>query len=175
VIEHTKAIPKILFTRKKCCLWWINRWFEGQKISFKTFNPKKPTKCGLRLFVLPDSETGYVHSIIPYYGKITGEVCNLPYPDKPFTTRIVLSLMDCLRLSVSGIWGYLLFTDRYYSSVDLAKELDKGNVTQQAPLLPEELEIQSQWDRGPWRRWSVVIFLGKEMATFLWWGGKTKG
>jgi hypothetical protein len=76
------------------------------------------------LFILAESDTGYVHSIIPYYGKIT-EVCNLPFPYKPFTTRIVISLMDHLVLSVSGIQGYHLFTNQYYSSVDLAKELDK--------------------------------------------------
>jgi hypothetical protein len=40
---------------------------------------------------MADSDTGYVHSIIPYYGKITGEVCNLPNSDKLFTATIVLS------------------------------------------------------------------------------------
>ncbi|XP_023724806.1 piggyBac transposable element-derived protein 4 isoform X2 [Cryptotermes secundus] len=94
------------------------------KIIFKTYDPKKPTKCGIRLFVLVDSDTGYVHSIIPYYGKLTGDVYNLPYSEKPLTSRIVLSLMDKLGLSVSGVEGYHLFTDRYYSSVKLAQELD---------------------------------------------------
>jgi hypothetical protein len=32
--------------------------------------------------------------------------------------------MDRLGHSVSGIEDYHLFTDRYYSSIDLAKELD---------------------------------------------------
>lgn len=96
--------------------------FKG-KILFKTYNPKKPTKWGIRIFVLADSDTGYVHSIIPYYGKHTGEVCNLPYPDKSFTSRIVLSLMDRLGLCTYGIDGYHLFTDRYYSSVELAQQL----------------------------------------------------
>jgi hypothetical protein len=66
--------------------------FNG-KILFKTYNPKKPTKWGLGLFVLADSEIGYVNSIIPYYGKVTGDICNLPYPEKSFTRRIVLSLI----------------------------------------------------------------------------------
>jgi hypothetical protein len=43
--------------------------FKG-KIIFKIYNPKKPSKWGIRLFVLADSDTGYVHSIIPYYGKL---------------------------------------------------------------------------------------------------------
>jgi hypothetical protein len=62
------------------------------------------------------SDTGHVHSIIPYYGKLRGAVCNLPYSEKPFTSRIVLSLMDRLVvLSVSGAEGYHLCSDRYYS------------------------------------------------------------
>jgi hypothetical protein len=49
-------------------------------------------------------------------------MCNLPYSEKPFISRIVLSLMDRLGLSVSGTEGYHLFTDRYCSSVELAQE-----------------------------------------------------
>jgi hypothetical protein len=79
-------------------------------------------KWGIRLFVLADSDTGYVQSIIPNYGKPTGGTCNLPYSEKQFISRIVLSLMD--RLSMSGIEDCHLFTDRYYSSVELAQELD---------------------------------------------------
>jgi hypothetical protein len=51
-------------------------------------------KWGIQLFVLADSATGYVHSIIPNYGKLTGDVCNLIYSEKQFISRIVLSLMD---------------------------------------------------------------------------------
>jgi hypothetical protein len=49
------------------------------KIIFRTYNPKKKSKkWSIRLFVLADSDTGYVHSIIPNYGKLTDDVCNLP-------------------------------------------------------------------------------------------------
>jgi hypothetical protein len=71
------------------------------KIIFETYNnnkkkTKKTMKSEIRLFVLADSDIGYVHSIIPNYGKRTGDVCNLPYSEKPFISRIVLSLMDRL-------------------------------------------------------------------------------
>jgi hypothetical protein len=106
VIEHIeKQFQKYFVPGKNVAIDESAVGFLG-KISFKTYNPKKPTKWGLRLFIFSDSETSYVHSIIPFFGKITGEVCNLPYPDKPFTTRIVPSLMDCLGLTVSGIQGY---------------------------------------------------------------------
>jgi hypothetical protein len=57
------------------------------KIIFKIHNPKKPMKWGIRLFALAESDTGYVHSIIPNYAKLTGDVCNLPYSEKPFISR----------------------------------------------------------------------------------------
>jgi hypothetical protein len=94
------------------------------KIIFKIYNPKEPKKWGIRLFVLAESDTGYVHSIIPNYGKLMGNERNLPYSEKLFISRIVLSLMDRLCLSVSGTNDYHLFTDRYYSSFELAQELD---------------------------------------------------
>lgn len=67
--------------------------FKG-KISFITYNPNKPTKWGIRIYVLADSETGYVYSILPYYGSITSE--NLPRPDLLVSTRITLHLYQQL-------------------------------------------------------------------------------
>jgi hypothetical protein len=66
------------------------------KLIFKTYNPKKPTKWDIRLFALGESGTGYIHSIIPNCRKRTGDMCNLPYSEKPFISRIVLSLMERL-------------------------------------------------------------------------------
>jgi hypothetical protein len=56
--------------------------FKG-RIQFKCYNLKKPTKWGLQIFCLWDSENGYVFFRIPYYGKPTTEsfIC----PDLPFT------------------------------------------------------------------------------------------
>jgi hypothetical protein len=63
------------------------------KIIFKMCSPKKkPMKWVIRLFLLADSH--FVHSIVPNYVKVKGDVCNLPYSEKPFISRIVLSLMD---------------------------------------------------------------------------------
>jgi hypothetical protein len=84
-------------------------------------------KLGIRLIVLADSDTGYVHSIIPYYGKLTGKECNFPNSETPFTSRIVLCLMDRLWIGVSDVEGYHLFTDRYYNCAHLAQELDNQN------------------------------------------------
>ena len=95
--------------------------FKG-RIAFKTYNPQKPTKWGLRVFVLSDSDNGYIFCFEPYFGKTT--IKSLPSSDKPFTTRIVLHLVNQLLNKTSGV-GYHVYTDRYYTSVLLAKELQR--------------------------------------------------
>jgi hypothetical protein len=44
------------------------------KIIFKTYSIRKRTELGIRLFVLAESDTGYVHSIISNYGKFAGNM-----------------------------------------------------------------------------------------------------
>ena len=46
--------------------------FKG-RVSFQQYCPMKPTKWGLKAFVLADSSTGYVLIIIPYTGRETRE------------------------------------------------------------------------------------------------------
>lgn len=38
---------------------------KGKK-SFNTYNPIKPTKCGIRIYVVADSKCGYVYSLLTY-------------------------------------------------------------------------------------------------------------
>jgi hypothetical protein len=61
---------------------------------------------GVRLFALAESDAGYVHSIIPNYGKLTGNMYNLPYSEKSFISRIVLSLMD--KTMTQCVWYWRL-------------------------------------------------------------------
>lgn len=94
--------------------------FKG-KISFITYNPKKPTKWGIRIYDLADSASSYIYTFISYHGKITTN--SLIKPDLPFTSRIVLQLYNNLRESWPDIKGHHLFTDQFYTSPTLAKEL----------------------------------------------------
>ncbi|KAK2574896.1 hypothetical protein KPH14_008348 [Odynerus spinipes] len=48
------------------------------RISFITYNPKKPTKWGIRIYTLADSNTGYVCYILPYYGSLTTKLLVRP-------------------------------------------------------------------------------------------------
>jgi hypothetical protein len=61
--------------------------FKG-RILFITYNPKKPTKWGIRVYTIADSNTGYIYGILPYYGAFTTE--QLVKSDLPVSTRIAL-------------------------------------------------------------------------------------
>ncbi|UYV65692.1 hypothetical protein LAZ67_3005155 [Cordylochernes scorpioides] len=91
------------------------------KISFKTYNPQKPRKWGLRVYVAAKSKLGYIFSFIPYYGKLTTD--SLIRPDLPFTSRIVLSLFENIRIKYPDLKGMHIYTERFYTNALLAQEL----------------------------------------------------
>lgn len=87
------------------------------RVQLKCYNPKKPTKWGLRIYCLCDSETGYVYCHIVYYGSTTTN--SLIRPELPVTSRIVLQLTELLLAAANGS-GYHIYTDRFYTSPNLA-------------------------------------------------------
>ena len=67
----------------------------------------KPTKWGIKVFVLADSTNGYVKRLQIYTGKSLDTV-----DDVGLCTRVVLDLMSGLEGS-----GLNLYTDNYYTTV----------------------------------------------------------
>lgn len=98
--------------------------FKG-KTSFLTYNPKKPTKWGIRIYGLSDARTGYIYAMLPYYGSVSTEC--LIRPDLPVSSRIVLQLYHKLLTANPEAKGYHIFTDRYFTGIPLAQELLKLN------------------------------------------------
>nr|XP_034194964.1 piggyBac transposable element-derived protein 4-like [Osmia lignaria] len=117
--------------------------FKG-RISFITYNPQKPTKWGIRIYVLADANIGYIQTILPYYGSFTTE--KLVRPDLPISTRIVLQLYHNLLQSNLGAVGYHIFNDRYFTSIPLADALLKmkcnltGTIQTNRKFIPREIK-----------------------------------
>ena len=65
-----------------------------ERVSWKCYNPNKPTKWGLRVCTICDSASGYIMAFVPYYKKFTMD--NLVRSDLLFTSRIVLELCNML-------------------------------------------------------------------------------
>ena len=83
--------------------------FKG-RLGFKQYMKAKPTKWGIKVFVLSDSVNGYVYRLQIYTGKHV-ESSN---PSIGLCTRVCLDLLDGLPDN-----GYCLFTDNYYTGPDL--------------------------------------------------------
>ncbi|XP_017778000.1 PREDICTED: piggyBac transposable element-derived protein 4-like [Nicrophorus vespilloides] len=80
------------------------------RMTFIKYNPKKPTKCGIRMYVLLDANVGYIQSILPYFGSLTTEI--LVRPDLPISRRIILQLYENFLQSNPEAAGYHIYTDR---------------------------------------------------------------
>lgn len=98
--------------------------FKG-KVSFRIYNKNKPTKFGLKVFVLSDSDNGYIYDFMPYFGK--EEL--IPGSKLLKTTQIVKVLTESVvnKDPSNPTSGLHVFTDRYYSSPELSRELLKMN------------------------------------------------
>ena len=81
------------------------------RLSFLQYMPKKPTKWGVKVWVLSEAKTGYIYKFSIYTGK--GEV-----PEKGLAYGVVFHLMEELLDS-----GRVLYCDNYYSSPTLFEDL----------------------------------------------------
>jgi len=91
--------------------------FRGM-CSFKQYIPNKPSKYGIKVYVLADSKTFYLVSSKIYKGAGTHA------PGLPVPTQAVLGLVS----SVPGTSRNII-TDNYYTSIPLAMELKSRKLT----------------------------------------------
>ncbi|CAI7992357.1 PiggyBac transposable element-derived protein 4, partial [Geodia barretti] len=79
--------------------------FKG-RLTFIQYMPKKPTKWGLKAYVLADSTTGYMYNWILYTGKddSLGDPLGM-------TAAVVLRLVE----PISGL-GHHIYMDNFYTS-----------------------------------------------------------
>jgi hypothetical protein len=87
--------------------------FRG-RVSIRVYMPQKPNKCGMKLFVLAESRTGYIWNFEVYQGKD-------PEQDNS-AAGAVKRLLDKPTHK-----GHTVYVDLFYTSVPLAEELAKAN------------------------------------------------
>jgi hypothetical protein len=81
-------------------------------------NPQKPAKFGMKVFSLSDSSNGYLYNFQPYIGKTQNQ------SDLLKTTQTVKELSSSLiRDNRNPPQGFHIYTDRYYTSPELADQL----------------------------------------------------
>ena len=174
-IDKVKLFLDSLLTRFHTCYYpgcelAVDETMVGFRGRFagKQYMPNKPTKWGIKCFTLADSSNGYVLNILVYTGRATLEDASnetLPQP-----TRVVLHLADWYLGCVHHI-----FTDRYYTSIPLAKSLLSfrthftGTTMKNRADLPSEIRGQLRLLPG-----EVVAYRADHLLTLAWLAEKKK-
>jgi hypothetical protein len=87
--------------------------YIGQPIAFGQYMPAKPTKHGIKVFVLCCAVTGFLLSFEVYTGAKTALYnSNWGLIDKLFCSAWLV-----------GAYGCILYTDNYYTSMTVARKL----------------------------------------------------
>lgn len=88
-----------------------------KRCGFKQFMPKKPSRYGLKFWVLCDSQSYFVWNMQPYLGKKAGAK-----PEKNQGRRVVLDLVEKLK-------GRNVTCDNFFTDYVLLEELLKRHIT----------------------------------------------
>ena len=154
--------------------------FKG-RVSFLQYLPKKPTKWGMKAYVLADSSNGYVYNWKLYTGRYititihswvaiihkllfdAGKDKSLPPGEKSHPHTVVLELLQGLEGR-----GHHVYVDNYYTSPALFSDLqDKGfgacgTVRANRRGLP--IEIKATLARGE----TISVPMDKSMMALKW-------
>ena len=115
---HTKYRPgKELSLDESTCP------FKG-RVHFKCYNPKKPKRFHIKLFMVSEPSTGYICGFEVYTGDVSGQSQGnvQEVQDASKTSCTVLGLLDSVQLLDMG---HHVYFDNYYNSPDLIDLLYK--------------------------------------------------
>lgn len=139
VIDHVRKMTTLFYTPSdKIAVDESTISFKG-RVSFRVYNPQKPTKFGLKLFVVSDCYNGYIYDFMPYFGKQD----IIPGSNLLKTTQIVKKLCTSVSLKnpLIPVTGIHVYTDRYYTSPELANELLAQNIYLTGTVMPTRKEM----------------------------------
>ena len=118
--------------------------FKG-RVRFKCFNPKKPNRFHIKLFMVSEAQTGYVCGFEVYTGKVDKKEegdDDDEYKDVNKTSSVVMKLMDSINLLDVG---HHVYFDNYCNSPELLTLLEArrtlgcGTVRKDRKSLPSSI------------------------------------
>ena len=142
--------------------------FRG-RFSGKQYMPKKPVKWGIKAFSLADSSNGYLFNILLYTGAETLDEASQQFSELPQPARVVLHLVEpYLHL------GHHVFTDRYYTSLPLAKALHDNGTTFTGTCVRDRLDLPDPIRAGKTPKEGEVMAYRHNHLMALTWRAKKK-
>ena len=112
---------------------------------FRQFIKDKPTKWGIKLWVLADSANGYTIDFNIYIGKAAGHNIGEHGLGYDVVMRLIAPYFGL---------GYHLFVDNFYSSITLFKHLydrgvlARGTILEKRRSFPPALKNSKEWAKG---------------------------
>ena len=136
----------------------------------RVYMPKKPNKYGIKAFTMADSDQGYLLNILVYTGADTLVNSDQKYNSLPQPARVVLHVSQKYLDR-----GHHIFTDRYYTSLPLAKVLLEKHTTltgtcmrNRVGLPPEIRQVKRIGDN------EVIAFRDDRIMVLEWRAPKSK-
>ena len=117
---------------------------------------------GIKAYILSESKTGYMYNMLIYYGR---ETQLLTSPALNHTTNIVLTLMNPLQNM-----GYDLYTDRFYTSPQLATELLSIGTTLTGTVMVNKRDLPAavKYTRPKPKNGDVTTYRKGSMVVMQW-------
>ena len=140
-------IPKFQDSYNPSCEVAVDETLVGFCGQFgpKQYIPSKPQKYGIKAFTMADSARGYMVNIVVYTGADTLAQADQHYASYPQAGRVVLHLLEPYLDK-----GHHVYTDRYYTSIPLAKAVEErstaftGTAMRNRTQLPEPIRKPSR-------------------------------
>lgn len=167
-----KKFREVFVPSKKVSVDESTVGYKG-RVVFKVYNKDKPTKWGIKIFVLSDAASGYICAMEPYFGKITTD--RMERQDLGVTSRIVLHLVNKLKVSYPSIEGLHVFTDRFYTNLDLAAVLLEmkihitGTIVTSRKGLPEEVRSRKKKRSPKMKKGDMKCFRKEDKFSLVLW------
>ena len=137
--------------------------FRG-RFAAKQYMPKKPTKWGVKAFTMADSSNGYMLNILLYTGRETLREASSEFAHLPQPAQVVMQVANPYLDR-----GHHFFTDRYYTSIPLAKALSDHNTSftgtsnKNRVDLPDDIRLLKRMKGG-----EMVSYRADELLAVAW-------
>ncbi|KAF7689945.1 PiggyBac transposable element-derived protein 4, partial [Cucumispora dikerogammari] len=125
--------------------------YQG-RYSFKTYNPAKPIKIGMKFYIMADSKTSFVCSMSLYTG--------ISEPIKKTVKNLLINYTNK---------NHLLYMDNFYNSYDLCVELRNEGIYACGTLRPNRGQPKCYNDmKKSMKKFDYICHQKNKVNTFMW-------
>ncbi|XP_049835005.1 piggyBac transposable element-derived protein 3-like [Schistocerca gregaria] len=128
--------------------------FRG-RVGFKVYMANKPNKYGMKQYILAESKTGCIYNFEVYHGR----------HDKldNSASAVVKRLLGSLQGK-----GHTVYGDRFYTSVQLAKELVRANTGLLGTVMPNRKGLPKALKEGKLKKGEQIFRRKNDVLALRW-------